>query len=127
MSDRANIRIRVVWTVALMSHRRQRGGEILLVGTEGCQNRMHGRTRIRRHRVLQERGQSTGRADVDVSASALLLQSRYGFAEANRAAHDTPEKVFGEVRQNCRLIAAYQRQSARLAPDRPHKRRERAL
>src|SRR5215831_10184251 len=91
------------------------------------QNRMRRRFGARKRHVLQERGQSAGWADVDVSASALSLQSRYGFAESNRAPHDIPEIVVGQVGQNGRLIAAGQRQSALLAPDRSHERLERGF
>src|SRR5262249_38900855 len=91
------------------------------------QNPVRLRLGARRRHVFQERGQSAGRADVDVSASAVSLQLRYGFAESNRAPHDIPEKVVREGGQNSRLIAAGQRQSALLAPDRSHERLERGF
>ena len=113
--------------MALIGDRRQQGRQLLLIEAEGRQNPVHCRLAGRRHPVLQERSQSTGRANIDVSVGALLLQSSYGFAKSNRAAHDIPEIIVRQARQNGRLIAARQRQLALLARDRPHERFERTF
>ena len=67
----------------LAPDRRQQGRQILPVGAIRRQNRMRRQPGCRRRHVLQEGGQSAGRAEVDVSASAIFLQPLYGFTESN--------------------------------------------
>src|SRR5262245_58946153 len=77
----------------LASDRRQQCRQVLPVESIRRQNRMRRRPGCRRRRVLQEGGQSAGRAEVDVTASALSLQLLYGFTKSNLAPRDIPEII----------------------------------
>src|SRR5215470_1737606 len=77
----------------LAPDRRQQGRQVLPVESIWRQNRMRPRPGCRGRHVLQEGGQSAGRAEVDVSASALSLQPLYGFTKSNLAPRDIPEII----------------------------------
>src|SRR5712671_2197734 len=100
-SDRANTRMLILSAqLALIPNRRQQGSQVLQIETKGRQNRVHPGLGGRLHSVLQERGQSTRRSNINVAARPLLLQSRRGFEESNRPTCNTPEIVVSQVRQN---------------------------
>src|SRR5579864_742210 len=96
----------------LILSRCQQSGQILLVAAKGRQDGVYRRAAGCRHSIFQKSSQSAGWSNVNIYASALLLQSSRCFAEMNRVTHDIPEKLVGQAGQNCSLIATHQRQLA---------------
>ena len=104
--------------------------EGLHVGPVPAKGGQHGVDRRRRavtKVVLDKRGESPGRPDIDIAVPSAVLQPRQGRAKAHGVAHHAPEVVVGQCVQKLGALATHDRHRGPSAGQVPHSGRELSL